>query len=421
MEICLNKKQQEVISYLAQGKNILITGGAGSGKSTLLKYFLKNYKNTKKIAITSTTGTSAILIGGTTIHSYLGIGLGNNSADSITTRILKKKYLKRRWCDLEVLMIDEVSMLSAELFDKLEKIARNVRHNNLAFGGIQLVLSGDFLQLPCIGTDKFCFDAETWEFCMDHVIYLEKILRQRSKNFQDCLNNIRLGEKPEKVRSIIEKRVGAELTNSLGIEPTKLYPLNVSVEHINQKKLKKLAEKNGSIYEYELEFKIYESVLDSEINIEKFKKYCPAQESLELTEGCQVMLIHNLDISNKLVNGSRGVVVRFVEELPLIRFLNGEERVIDYNVWEIEENDKKLARITQIPLRLGYAYSIHKAQGCTLDYVVIDLRHIFDYGMAYVALSRVKNLEGLSILGIDWDKIRAHPKALEFYNRNKGD
>ena len=415
MDIHLNTKQQEVISYILQGKNILITGGAGSGKSTLLKYYLKNYKNTKNIAITSTTGTSAILIGGTTLHSYLGIGLGNNSVDAIVTRITKKKYLKKRWCKLDVLLIDEVSMMSAELFDKLEQIARNVRKKDTAFGGIQLVFSGDFLQLPCIDTDKFCFDAESWNFCMDHIICLDKILRQRSKSFQDCLNYIRLGEKPENVRKMLENRVRFKLKNDMGIEPTKLYPLNVSVEHINQKKIKKLAKKNGTIYEYDIEFKIYESVLDNEINIEKFKKYSPAPETLELTENCQVMLIHNLDIASKLVNGSRGVVIKFIEELPLVRFLNGEERIIDYHIWEMEENDKKLARITQIPLRLGYAYSIHKAQGCTLDYVIIDLSNIFDYGMAYVALSRVKNLDGLSIVGIDWDKIKAHPRALEFY------
>ena len=149
---------------------------------------------------------------------------------------------------------------------------------------------------------------------------------------------------------------------------------------------------------------------------EKFYKNCTAPKNLQLCIGAQVMLLKNLDLQNGLANGSRGVVTSFVADIPVIRFLNGVERVIDYDIWEVSENDKKILRATQIPLKIAYAISIHKSQGCSLDYAEIDLSEIFEYGQAYVALSRVKSLDGLSIINIDYDFIKAHPKALKYYN-----
>ena len=168
---------------------------------------------------------------------------------------------------------------------------------------------------------------------------------------------------------------------------------------------------NKEILEYHVDTIIY----NKKIKFEKFIKYSPAVQVLQLAKGCQVMLIHNLDIENKLVNGSRGVVVDFINDLPLVRFINGQERLIDYHIWEIEDNDVKLGSIEQLPLKLGYAFSIHKSQGATLDCAEVDLGKIFEYGMAYVALSRVKDLEALTIRSMNWSKIRVHPKALAFY------
>jgi len=205
-----------------------------------------------------------------------------------------------------------------------------------------------------------------------------------------------------------------DLTNQ--IKPTKLYPLNRSVDSVNNRKLEKLINKNGTQYEYNIDF-----VNNTRRKLDKdsMSKYCLAPETLILTENCQVMLIYNLDHDLGLVNGSRGVVTRFEDDLPVVKFMNGVEKTIDFNTWEITEKDKVIATLSQIPLRLGYAFSIHKSQGCTLDYAIIDLSNIFEYGMGYVALSRVKSLDGLSIKKINWDQIVCHPKAVEFYKKIK--
>jgi ATP-dependent DNA helicase PIF1 len=189
--------------------------------------------------------------------------------------------------------------------------------------------------------------------------------------------------------------------------------LNVDVNNINEQELKKLVQ---DFYEYDMEIEMYPSKFVTQYIKEKMRKGCLAIDHLQLAIGAQVMLIHNLDINSQLVNGSRGVVIGFVDDLPIVKFVNGIERIIDFHIWECVENDHKLGRIIQIPLKLAYAISIHKSQGCSLDYVEIDLSNIFEYGQAYVALSRAKNLSGLSIIGIDWDKIKSHPRALEFYN-----
>jgi len=209
------------------------------------------------------------------------------------------------------------------------------------------------------------------------------------------------------------------LTNDYGIKPTKLYPTNYDVDRINDIELDKLAEDGRQFYEYEMDIKVLSNVSNRQAAIEKFIKNCTAPKDLQLCLGSQVMLLKNLDLENGLANGSRGVVKSFVGEIPMVQFLNGQERLIDYDIWEVEENDKPILRATQLPLKIAYAISIHKSQGESLDYAEMDLSHVFEYGQAYVALSRIKSLEGLSIIDIDYDKIKSHPKALEFYENYK--
>ena len=383
--------------------------------TSVIKLFIKYYASLRNIAITSTTGTSALLLNGTTLHSYLGIGYGKSTEEILTTKILTSSWIKKRWVMLETLIIDEISMLDPDLFDKLESISRSIRKNNKPFGGIQLVLSGDFLQLPCIGSDKFCFEAKSWSKCIKHTLYLNEIIRQSNATFQDILNDVRIGNITEKVRKVLDSRVGIHLINDFGIKPTKLYSLNRDVDRINEIELDNLAGENVQFYEYKMDIYVYGNVKNKEATIEKFKKYCNAPDTLQICSGAQVMLLKNLDMSKGLANGSRGVVIDFIDEKPLVKFLNGEESCIDWDIWEIEENDKKILSIKQIPLRVAYAISIHKVQGSTLDYVEIDLSTIFEYGQAYVSLSRVKTLDGLSIISIDYSHIKAHPKAVAYY------
>lgn len=415
----MNEEQKVALRLMARGDNIFLTGMGGSGKTFLINEFIKFYKDAKNIAVTSTTGTSAILLkGGKTIHSWAGIGLGNGSIHAMITKIRKKPYLRNRWKNVEVLIIDEISMLTCELFEKLNKIAKVIRKSEIIFGGIQLILTGDFLQLPCIESEYFCFESQIWDKSVDEIIYLKENMRQNDKEWIECLNHIRFGDITPEVLTILESCKTNDLTNEYGIIPTTLYPLNIDVEELNNFKLNEMLEQNCEIYEYNQEFNAYNNKKGNQYVYEKFKKSCPCMETLNLALKCQVMLLCNLDIEMGLVNGSRGIIVGFTStDLPIVKFLNGITRIIDYHVWECEENDTKFASIEQIPLKLGYAFSIHKAQGCSIDYVVTDLTDIFTYGQAYVALSRVRNLKGLKIVGLNISKIKAHPKAVEFYRK----
>lgn len=425
----LTELQEKALKYMVEGKNIFLTGPSGVGKSMIISMFKNLRGKSKNIAITSTTGVSSLLIGGTTLHSYLGIGLGTGSADYLTEKILKNNKIKQRWKTIDTLIIDEISMLSPELFDKLETVARNIRNgysrNNFQielvdgppFGGIQLILVGDFLQLPVVGSDNFCFEAKTWNICVEHVVQLTEIIRQTDKEFQEVLNDIRYGIVSDRAKKLLLSRVNVEVKNDLGILPTKIQTTNEAVDRINSKEFEKLIQKNPEIYEYDMRIHFYDSVFNKEHAIEKYRKNCLAPDILQLCIGAQVMLLYNLNLDIGLANGSRGVVVNFIEDFPVVQFMNGQTHVIDFHDWEIEENEIKQVRITQVPLKLAYSISAHKSQGCTLDCAEIDLSNLFAHGQAYVALSRVKSEKGLNIVGINFDGIKAHPKALEFYKK----
>jgi len=409
--------QMRAYNSIKIGKNVFLTGSAGTGKTSIIKEYVKDYGMRRKIGITSTTGTSALLLGGTTLHSYLNIGLGKDNLTNLYKRISYNKNILKRWRDLNCLIIDEISMLDPVLFDKLENLARMIRKNSKPFGGIQLVISGDFLQLPCVGTDKFCFEANSWNNCIQEIFIFTEIIRQSDFVFQNCLNYLRFGIVNDEVRNTLSPRIGAILNNDFNIKPTKLYSRNIEVDEINDLELDKLASDGRDFYEYTIEIKKINPDIPNN-RIQNIKKYCNAPENLQLCIGAQVMLIVNLDLRAGLCNGSRGIVVNIIEDIPIVKFLNGLEIPIGHYIWDIEDDGDIMLRIIQIPLKIAYATTIHKSQGTSLDYVEIDLSDIFDYGQAYVALSRVKKLEGLSIISIDYDKIFAHPLALQYYNNN---
>jgi ATP-dependent DNA helicase PIF1 len=381
----------------------------------VIKKYIENNIRTKIIGVTSTTGISALLFGGSTIHSYLGLSLGNGSVDYLVNKIKRDKKLRKKWTYLETLVVDEVSMLNPDLFSKIDSVAKIIRINSNPFGGIQLILSGDFCQLPCVGCDDFCFETDSWKNSMKNIIYLTDIVRQKNKDFQKCLNDIRIGKVSYETKEILNKRIGVELKNEYGIKPTNLYTTNSMVDADNEKELDKLADNDPDFYEYERTVKKFS--FDSRENyiVDKFVKMSIVPEKLILCVEAQVMLLYN--IGNGLVNGSRGVVIGFKNDIPIVKFLNGAEEIISYQIWEVQdpENCKRLGEVSQIPLKLAYALTVHKSQGCSLDYARIDLTNCFTYGQSYVALSRVKNIEGLSLLGIDYDKIKANQKAVEFY------
>jgi ATP-dependent DNA helicase PIF1 len=416
-ELGLSKRQREAYNIMMKGYNIFVTGSAGHGKTFLIKKFCsdKSYKN---IAITSTTGSSAILIGGVTLHSYLGIGLGKLDVDKLYIAINNKKFYIKRWRTLDILIIDEISMLGIELFNKIEKLARLIRRNELPFGGIQLILSGDYCQLPSVDDPKkFCFESDVWKKCIQYTVYLNENFRQSDPILQSCLDKIRLGILDEECINILKSRVDVKLSNDIGIQPTKMYCLNRDVERENEIELNKLFNKNKDLefFEYELEYEVTKKNINPQIIEDKIKKNSNFPYKLKLCVGAQVMLLINLDFEKELVNGSRGVITSFKDDLPVVKFLNNYETVIDYKVQEIEECNEVIAIITQIPLKVAFSLSIHKAQGVSLDYAEIDLKDVFESGQAYVALSRVKTLEGLSLKNFNKSYIFANKTAIKYY------
>lgn len=384
----LTKLQQKAFDCMVNGENIFLTGCAGTGKSLVIQMFKNLYGKNKNIAITSTTGVSAIVIGGTTLHSYLGIGLGTGSVDDLVSKITKSARSRQRWTSLDILVIDEVSMLSAELFDKLEQVACIVRRKNpprmlkeelpdLPFGGIQLILTGDFLQLPVVGDEnRFCFEGDAWRKCVSRTVELTENMRQSDTQFQEILADLRYGKMTKKARKLLESRIGVELKNDLGIKPTRIYTTNAAVDIMNETELDKLA-KDNEFYQYDMEIYFYEFVQDREQAIEKYRKNSLAPEKLQLCKGAQVMLLHNLAVEAGLANGSRGVVIDFLEGIPMVRFLNGMEQLIDFHSWEIEEGKKKVVRLTQMPLKLAWAVTTHKCvSGNTIIYTENGMRRI---------------------------------------------
>ena len=403
-------QQNEALDLLKMGKNVFLTGAAGTGKTYLLNQYINYLKdNHVRVAITASTGIAATHIQGTTIHSWSGIGVSVSLSAQDLEKLLTNKRIKSNYKKTKVLIIDEVSMLHNHQLDMIDLIARKMLGYDQSFGGIQVVLCGDFFQLPPVSpgvmeVEKyFAFDAPAWKMGDFHVCYLDEQHRQRNDPLLDVLNDIRSGTAGEHTKVPLRTRYKKEPQGAT--KATKLYSRNINVDAINEHELASLP---GQIKTFTMDFKGFSALVDG------LKKSCLAPVDLKLKIGAEVMFIKN-DSLSKYVNGTRGVVVGFDktdECWPHIKTYNNRTIIASPEDWKYEEQGVVRAVITQVPLRLAWAITIHKSQGMTLDAAEIDLGDAFEPGMGYVALSRVRSLTGLKLMNLNDMALKVSPKIL---------
>jgi ATP-dependent DNA helicase PIF1 len=436
----LSEEQKLAFDKYIQRENIFITGPGGTGKSTLIKQLQLDAKRKNlNIQVCALTGCAAVLLGckAKTLHSWSGIGLGNGPIALHVKRVILNKYKVKTWKNIDILVIDEVSMMSQKIFEMLDAIGKASRQNNRPFGGIQIIFLGDFYQLPPVGnkeepeTMRYCFESPLWNetFTKENIVKLTKIFRQTDEVYSKILNQIREGRLKKSSNELLMSLVGKHVPDDSIIQPTKLFPIRTKVDAINESKMSKL-------YTIEKEFKIKllrnipsigtcEDVILSKITPEQIDaELLSIQNSILCTDivklkiGSQVMCIVNIELptGGMICNGSQGVVTKFNEQgLPIVKYKNGHEMVMNYHVWE-SENITGVG-ISQIPLILAWAITIHKSQGATMDAAEIDVGSgVFECGQTYVALSRVKSLEGLYLTSFDASKILINKKVREFYD-----
>ncbi len=402
--------QEQAFKIMKTGVNVYLTGSAGSGKTFLLnKYIAYLAEHDIACAVTASTGIAATHMNGMTIHSWSGIGIRNFLDEKGFEQLEEKKYLWKRFEKARVLIIDEVSMLHASQLDMVEKVCRRFKRNDKPFGGLQVILSGDFFQLPPVNSQNddnlsgMIFKSASWQILNPAICYIEEQHRQVDDTLSDILNMIRENRIEEKHFNLLKDRIGVDLKN--GIKATKLYTHNVNVDEINNIEL--------SLIENEERISTMTSS-GPEALVEILKKSCLAHEKLKLKVGAEIMCIKN-NFEAGYVNGSRGKIIDFEKETgnPIVELYNGRKISLKTELWAIEEDGKIKASVSQIPLRLAWAITIHKSQGMSLDNALIDLSRTFSYGMGYVALSRVRTLDGISLVGFNVDSLKVDPQVLE--------
>ena len=461
----LSDEQALALKLIQEGKNVFLTGVAGTGKSLVLKkalaYIKKNYEFNEYVAV-APTGSTAVNLEGQTVHSFAGIGIPKVYTDF--GKMKSNKRIKKRWQNLRVMVLDEVSMVSGEFFDSLSTVVSDIRKDSRPFGGIQLIVCGDFLQLSPIAPRKwevdqmvngirekegletpeeardwlflnrgFCFQSEAWRKSSFEVVELQHVFRQSNRNFVNILRDIRVGNvTPETVQYLRENCERPLPQNDFGVQPTILHSKNVNVAQENLVDLEKLSGDTvtfEALDEVEREKGVGKWV-EKDLARNTFFKSCTAEKYLRLKIGAQVMLVKNLGQNSMLTNGSRGTVVGFrkvkkksdatnllqgVEKYPVVWFKNGLQLVITPQKFQSRIMGMGTCTRTAIPLKLAWAITTHKAQGLTLDYVIADVGQVFAEAQLYVALSRVSDETGLELRNFSVSRVRANPLALRFH------
>ena len=394
--------QEYAIQKVLNNENIFLTGSPGTGKSYLLRYIIQLLKH-KNLGITATTGCAAVNIGGNTLHSYFGLKPNIDINKYIRRLISGKSVIKNKLEKLDILIIDEVSMLDDVMCNDISYILKECKKSKLEFGGVQVIFVGDFFQLPPV-TNTFCFLSLSWINLKPKIVELKELVRQSDdKLFQLILGKLRFGKITKQIYDILENNKTVEF---IDIKPTKLYPNNVDVDKINLNEINKLTGKSNLFKSYYNRKDVNKYLLD---NLNNYNVY--------LTVGAQIMITRNINIDVGLVNGSRGIIVDLSIDSCKIKTIKGTIHTISY--YKQDLNDYKNLYIMFMPIKLAYAITIHKSQGSTIDYLEISLgSKIFECGQGYTALSRGKKLENIKIIDIHPMSFKVNEKVLEWFNNN---
>jgi ATP-dependent DNA helicase PIF1 len=426
----LDNTQIEVIDNVLRGQNILIHGPAGVGKSFVITKLMETLQSMDVVtSLWAFTGAAAIHVGGTTIHSFFkGLGLMKEEPAKLY-RKFKRQGVRSilRVKAVRVLIIDEISMVSTIFFDKLDQLLRLICQVDIPFGGKQLVICGDFYQLPPIETRSdgavFVFESDVWSQLNIQTITLSKVYRQMDTEFVEILHKIRVGKVDVDVIGKLIERVDANISNG-EIVPTSLFATNQDADEVNIAELLKL---EGVTNEFKSECMVTPNLNLNEHELKDLyrtaqdvQKHNVTPTVLQLRPGAQVMLRWNMNIPEGLANGSRGYIMGYKRDsgFPIVQFNNGNIRTITPHTFEYKYTSGSVS-IRQIPLILAWAMTVHKSQGCSLDLVQISMKSIFTPGQAYVALSRARTLEGLSLRDFDPRAIQAHKKVQLFCEEEK--
>jgi len=405
----LNEEQLLCYNLAKSGKNLFITGSGGCGKSYIIKKIIKyNLRKNVNIGITASTGIAASLIGGTTLHSYLKIGINNKAIEELYNNLISKKNKQDYYklLKLEILVIDEISMIDNILFSKIAAYLSMIKNIKKPFGGIQIILSGDFYQLPPIN-NTYCFKAKVWNKLRINSVILKNSIRQIDDiQFQFILENIKINNITDEIYNELQKLQNNKLNSD--IKPTILYSKNIDIDKINNKEFNNLIQ----TYNYD----IYNFPIKYDNSNKKIVKYINKLEEKEikLCKGLQIMITHNIDIPNQIVNGTRAIIINIDYPKILIKTINDTVYCINY-VNYINELDNEI-QYNYIPIKLAYAISIHRSQGSTIDYLQIDLgESIFACGMGYVALSRGKKLNSIYLTNLSRNAFKVNKDVIDYY------
>ena len=389
------------------GDSVFLTGAPGAGKTYVLNQFVSRARNAgKRVAVTASTGIAASHINGTTIHSWSGLGILDHLSDEDLSRLADSDRLIKRYNSVDVLIIDEVSMLHGARLDMVNQLAKALRQSDKPFGGLQIILVGDLFQLPPIsrGTREFDFIhlSDAWAELNPKICYLTEQHRQQGNDsLLQILEAMRLGQVDEGHGELLQDRLAVSVPEDLVV--TKLYSHNLDVDAINQRHLDEI---DARSHTFEMRTK------GSRAKLDQLSKSLLAPEALELKVGAEVMFVAN-NFADGYVNGSRGRVVELDSDGPVVQLHAGRKITVEPHSWSLSEDGKVRAEITQLPLRLAWAITIHKSQGMSLDAAEIDLSRAFTPGMGYVALSRVRSLDGLYLKGVNNTAMAMHPQIYD--------